>query len=115
MLLEDYFDFNTQPVEHIRIKGTRISIDHVIELYKQKLTPEQIAIHFGSPITVEQAYATITYYLHNRDDIEAYFARGETIHQENLRKYREQPPSDAVKRIRAIKVAQAEVESKDNT
>ena len=27
MQLEDYFEFNAEPVEHIRIKGTRIDID----------------------------------------------------------------------------------------
>jgi uncharacterized protein (DUF433 family) len=75
MQLEDYFDFNTEPVEHIRIKGTRIDIDHVIELYQHGKSPEEIAVHFGCPITVEQAYATILYYLRDPEGFRAYRRR----------------------------------------
>ena len=107
MRLEDYFDFHTTPVEHIRIKGTRISLDHVIELHKQGMKPEQIATHFGCPITVEQAYAAITYYLHNREAVEAYIERGEQRWQETAAAIRERPEPEAVKRIKAIKAAQA--------
>ena len=107
MQLEDYFDFNTQPVEHIRIKGTRIGLEHVVELYQQGMFPEQIAVNFGCPITVEQAYAAITYYLHNKDAVEAYLARGKARGDANHQKWLAQEPSDAVKRIRAIKAARA--------
>lgn len=107
MQLEDYFEFHTTPVEHIRIKGTRIGLEHVVELYKQGMFPEQIAVNFGCPITVEQAYAAITYYLHNKDAVEEYLARGQALGDENHRKWSAQEPSDAVKRIRAIKAARA--------
>ncbi len=103
MQLEDFFDFNTEPVEHIRIRGTRIDIDHVIELYRMKMTPEQIAVHFGSPITVEQAYATITYYLLNKESVDAYLARGEVIARQNYEAYRSQHPSPVAERLRALK------------
>lgn len=63
MQLEDYFEFHTTPVEYIRIKGTRIDIDFVIDLYKRHMTPEQIAVHFGCPLDPVQVYAAITYYL----------------------------------------------------
>ena len=109
MQLEDYFDFNTTPVEHIRIKGTRIGLEHVVELYKQGMLPEQIAVYFGCPITVEQAYGAVTYYLHNKDAVEAYLERGEEIARANYEASLAQPPSDAVRRIKAIKTAQAAV------
>jgi uncharacterized protein (DUF433 family) len=106
MQLEDYFDFNTKPVEHIRIKGTRISLDHVIELYKMGKRPEEIA---GQHHTLElvQVYAAITYYLQNKDAVEAYLARGEQRWKETEAALRAQPESEAVKRIKAIKAAQA--------
>ena len=107
MQLEDYFEFHTEPFEYIRIKGTRIGLEHVVELYKQGMFPEQIAVNFGCPITVEQAYAAITYYLHNKDAVEAYLARGRAIGDANYQKWLAQEPSEAVKRIRAIKAARA--------
>lgn len=107
MHLEDYFEFHTEPVEYIRIKGTRIGLEHVIELYKHGMFPEQIAVHFSCPITVEQAYAAITYYLHNQDAVEAYLTRGRALGDANYQKWLAQEPSEAVKRIRAIKAARA--------
>ena len=77
MQLEDYFDFNTEPVEHIRIKGTRIDIDHVIELYKRHMTPEQIAAEYLQSLTLLQVYATITYYHQNASEVESYLTRGD--------------------------------------
>jgi uncharacterized protein (DUF433 family) len=107
MQLEDYFEFNTEPVEHIRIKGTRIDIDFVIELYKTHMTPEQIAVHFGCPIKVEQAYASILYYLHNRESLDAYLARREERWQKSYEDYLAIEPPEVVKRIKAIKAARS--------
>jgi len=105
MQLEDFFDFNTEPVEHIRIKGTRIDIDHVIVLYKKHMTPERIAEYFICPITIEQAYATILYYLINKIEVEAYLERGEERFQRNYQEHLAQPEHPVVTRIKAIKAA----------
>lgn len=107
MQLEDYFDFNTTPVEHIRIKGTRIGIEHVIERYQMGVHPDRIAADYGHVLTPEQVYATLAYYHRNKDAVEAYFARGQARFQEFVAQWKAQPPSDAVDRIRAIKAAWA--------
>jgi uncharacterized protein (DUF433 family) len=107
MQLEDYFEFHTTPVEYIRIKGTRIDIDFVIELYKRHMTPEQIAVHFGCPLDPVQVYATITYYLQNKADVDAYLARREEKWQATYAAYQAQEPPEVVKRIKAIKAARA--------
>lgn len=111
MQLEDYFDFNTEPVEHIRIKGTRIDIDFVIDLYKRHMTPEQIAERYHT-VDLVQVYAAITYYLQNKAAMEAYLARREE-NAERIRREIEarQPPSEAVARIKAIKAARAAAEA----
>lgn len=87
MLLEDYFDFLNP--DDIRIKGHRIGLDNVIDYYLQGYSPEQIQDHFPT-ISLEQIYATITYYLHNRDQIDAYLERlntwREQRYQESLTK-----------------------------
>ncbi len=106
MQLEDYFDFNTTPVEHIRIRGTRISIDHVIERYQMGVHPDRIAADYGHALTAEQVYATLAYYHGHKDAVEAYFERGRARFKEFAEQWKErQPPSDAVERIRAMKAA----------
>jgi uncharacterized protein (DUF433 family) len=106
MQLEDYFDFNTTPVEHIRIKGTRIDIEHVIERYQMGVHPDRIAADYGDTLTPEQVYATLAYYHGHKDAVEAYFARGRERFQEFVERWKvQQPQSDAVERIKAIKAA----------
>lgn len=111
MQLEDYFEFHTTPVEYIRIKGSRINIDHVIDLYKRHMTPEQIAVYFGCPLDPVQVYATITYYLQNKAEVEAYLERGEQRFQADYAEYLAKPPSPAVQRIRELKAARKAAES----
>lgn len=79
MQLEDYFDFLDS--DDIRIKGHRIGIDDVIKYYLQGYSPEQILEELPS-LNLEKIYATITYYLHNRAEMDAYMLR--------LSKWREQ-------------------------
>jgi uncharacterized protein (DUF433 family) len=111
MQLEDFFDFNTEPVEHIRIKGTRIDIGFVIDLHKAGQTPEQIAARYHT-VELVQVYAAITYYLQNKYEIEAYLTRREQTAEAFRREIESrQPPSDAVKRILAIKAAREAAEA----
>jgi uncharacterized protein (DUF433 family) len=105
MQLEDYFDFNTEPVEHIRIKGTRIDIDHVIERYKAGIHPDRIAADYAPVVSAEQVYATLAYYHHNKAEVEAYFVRGNARFKAFVEQMKSQPESDAVKRIKDIKAA----------
>ena len=111
MQLEDYFEFHMTPVEYIRIRGNRIDIDFVIEMYLAGKTAEQIAERFPTLERV-QVYAAITYYLQNKEAMDAYLARREQ-NAEAIRREIEarQPPSEAVKRIKAIKAARASAEA----
>jgi uncharacterized protein (DUF433 family) len=70
MQLEDYFDFLAP--DDIRIKGTRAGIETVLYDYiYQSQTAEEIAQAYDA-FTLEQVYATILYYLHNREEVTAY-------------------------------------------
>ncbi|ELR97803.1 DUF433 domain-containing protein [Gloeocapsa sp. PCC 73106] len=70
MLLEDYFNFLAP--DDIRLKGTRIGIETILFDYLFRArTPEEIAKIYSS-LTLEQIYATILYYLHNKKAIDAY-------------------------------------------
>lgn len=86
MQLEDNFDFVPPPYEQIRLKGTRIGIEHVIRYHNGGMTAEQIAHAFAYPLPLAQVYAAITYYLHRQDELDAYVRRideaGDRLRQE---------------------------------
>ncbi|WP_445246166.1 DUF433 domain-containing protein [Microcoleus sp. OTE_8_concoct_300] len=70
MQLEDYFEFLTP--EDIRIKGTRVGIEHILYEYIHRgQTPEAIAQNFPT-VTMAQVYATILYYLENQKTVGKY-------------------------------------------
>ena len=56
MELKSYFDF--QSPEDIRIKGTRIGIEIVLDDYLEGASPEEIAARYRY-LTLDQVYATI--------------------------------------------------------
>ncbi len=112
MQLEDFFEFETfdtthGKVERIRIKGHRISIEHVLRYYKEGLSPETIVRDVYPALTLEEVHATITYYLHERQRIEEYMRKSDAIGEAYYQEYLQQEPPDVVKRLRALKAQQA--------
>jgi uncharacterized protein (DUF433 family) len=105
MQLEDYFNF-LRP-DDIRVKGTRIGIETILyDFIHRARTPEQILQSYPS-LTLEQIYATITYYLHNKEAVSAYLADWlEWNHQQW--KAQELNPPPGIIRLRKLK---AELES----
>lgn len=99
MQLEDYLDFVEPDV--IRLKGRRIGLEHIIERYLLGESPELIAAYFRD-LSLEQIYAVITYYLHNRAEVDAYLARLDSYVAEQMRAADEHP-SPAAQRLRALK------------
>lgn len=70
MQLEDYFNFLAP--DDIRLKGTRIGIETILYDYLFRArTAEEIAQIYPS-LTLEQVYATLLYYLHNKTTVDAY-------------------------------------------
>ena len=100
MQLEDYFEF-LSPYD-IRIKGHRIGIDDVIRYYLDGYSPEQIQTELPS-LNLEKIYATITYYLQNRTEIDTYMSRLAREREQNYQAWVKSEPSPAVKRIRELK------------
>jgi uncharacterized protein (DUF433 family) len=56
--MEDYFDLLSP--DDIRIKGTRVGIETVLDDYLRGASPEEIVARYRT-LTLEQVYATITY------------------------------------------------------
>jgi len=99
MQLEDYFDCLAP--NDIRVKGTRVGIETILWDYLDLgLFPEQIAARYRT-LSLEQVYATLTYYWRNRAQVEAYLC---TVEKELDRQRQEQDrhPSAAVQRLREL-------------
>ena len=99
MRLEDYFE--VQAPDDIRIKGHRIGIESILDEYLDRhRSPEQIAKRFPT-LELDQVYATILYYLRNREALDGYM-RNWIAHGERMRAEQEQNPSPVVARLRRL-------------
>lgn len=100
MRLEDYFDFLA--ADDIRIKGSRIGIESVLyEYIYREQSPKAIQTRFPS-LSLEQIYATILYYLHKPEEVEAYIADWLQWGRQ-VRKEQELNPPPVVVRLKALK------------
>ena len=99
MNLESCFDF--LDASDIRVRGTRVGIETVLLDFLDGASPEEIAVRYRS-LSLAQVYATITYYYHNREQVDAYLA---ACRQADAAAGRQQAtqPSDLVVRLRTQK------------
>lgn len=100
MLLEDYFDFLAP--NDIRIKGHRIGIETVLYDYIFRArTPEEINQSYPS-LTLEEVYATILYYLHNKEAVDKYI--GDWLEwSHRMQEEQRRNPSPAVAKLMKLK------------
>jgi uncharacterized protein (DUF433 family) len=94
--LKNYFEFINENA--IRIAGTRVGIETVVRDYQEGAGPEEIILRYPT-LSLEQVYATITYYLANRAEVEVYVAR---VRAEQEDGWREQQcyPNEFVRSLR---------------
>jgi uncharacterized protein (DUF433 family) len=110
MEVERYFDFLSP--EDIRIKGTRIGIETLLEDYLEGASPEEIAARYRN-LTLEQVYATILYYFSNRTKLDAYLEVGRLFFEKAWLE-QQHHPSSTVKRLRELKARRAPKEDTVN-
>jgi uncharacterized protein (DUF433 family) len=97
--LEDYFDFKSK--NDIRLKGHRIGIEDVLNYYLEGFTPEEINANLPT-LSLEEIYATITYYLHQRSQVALYLQKLQENREQNYQKFNSNPPT-IVQKLRRIK------------
>ena len=73
------------------ITGTRVSLDSVVHAFLDGLSPESIVDSFD-PLTLEEVYGAITFYLGHRDVIDAYLKQSEAQFDALCRRAREANP-----------------------
>ena len=54
-----------------RVGGTRVTLDTVVDAFKRGATAEEIAQQYPT-VELSDVYSVLGYYLHEREDIEAY-------------------------------------------
>ena len=59
-----------------RITGTRVSLDSIVYAFQRGASPESIQRSFP-PLTLEQIYGAIAYYLAHREEVDQYLLDGE--------------------------------------
>jgi uncharacterized protein (DUF433 family) len=95
--LNDYFTILAP--NDIRVKGTRVGIETILTDYLELgLFAEQIAARYPT-LTLEQVYATLTYYWHDQLEVDKYLQSVEK-EVEKQRLIQTQSPSPAIKRLR---------------
>ena len=108
--LEDYFNF-LRP-DDIRLKGSRIGIETILYEYLFRArTAEEIANIYTS-LTLEQVYATILYYLHNKEAVGKYITEwlewGDKMREEQ---HRNPPPvTEKLRKFKAERDARRKVD-----
>ncbi|MBM3240083.1 DUF433 domain-containing protein [Candidatus Poribacteria bacterium] len=101
MQLEDYFNFLAP--NDIRLKGTRVGIERILYDYIHRgWSPEKIEATYRPALTLEQVYATITYYLHKKEEISQYLMEW-IEHGDRMRAEQEKNPDPTTLRLREIR------------
>jgi uncharacterized protein (DUF433 family) len=98
--MNEYFDFMN--ADDIRIKGTRVGIETVLDDYLNATSPEEIAVRYPT-LSLEQVYATITFYLHNQREINQYLERWRR-YADHAWQQQQLHPTPAIQRLQALKL-----------
>ncbi len=106
MGLESYFDFLAQ--DDVRLRGTRVGIETVLEDYLNGASPEEIGARYRS-VTLEQVYATITYYLHNQREVDVYLPRWRAYCDAAWQEQERNPPEIVLRMRERLQRARATV------
>lgn len=66
----------------IRVKGSRVTLDSIIHLFKSGETADQIQYSYPS-LTLREIYGVIYYYLENTESVEDYLSKQEKSEEES--------------------------------
>jgi len=99
--MQDDRYLESHSADGVRVRGTRVPVEHLLEAYLAGRLPEEIALEFPT-VTLEQVHGTIAWYLRNRAEADAYLerwrARARSVRSEQSRAG--QP--DLIRRLRQL-------------
>ena len=82
----------------IRLTGHRIDLMHVVDLFNEGRSPEQIRDEFPT-LPLDSVQQAVDFYAANRDEVDAYVAH---CHEEMDRAYADYKPGPGVLKVRRI-------------
>src|SRR5947209_14394597 len=89
----------------IRVGGSRVSLDVVIEDFKAGAQANEIAERYDV-LQLADVHGAIAYYLRHRDEVEAYLARrGREAHEVRVKVERDLKPGPSLSELRARRAA----------
>ncbi len=80
----------------IRVGGTRVTLDTIVTAYEQGEKPEVIADQYPT-VALGDIYATITFYLRHREEVEAYLRERERRGEEVRRQHEARCPQKGLR------------------
>jgi len=73
-----------------RVGGTRVTLDTVVRAFTRGATAEEIAQQYPS-LSLSDIYATISYYLQHREEVDQYLAKrkkqAQAVKRENQKRF----------------------------
>lgn len=80
----------------VRVTGTRIPIQRIVFMYNRGETPEEMVASFPT-LQLADVHGVICYYLHHRDEVDAYVAEIEREEDELRAESKRRHPTDDLK------------------
>jgi len=87
--------------DDIRVKGTRVGIEHILDAYLAGSLPEEIAVEFPT-VTLEQVHGIIAWYLRSRPEADSYVKRWHSRARKVRSEQCEANQSDLIQRLRRL-------------
>jgi len=87
--------------DDVRVRGTRVGIEHLLCAYLEGSQPEEIALEFPT-VSLEQVHGVIAWYLGNRVEADAYLKRWQRRAQEARRQQCLGPQPEVILRLREL-------------
>ena len=60
--------------DDVRVRGTRVGVEHLLTEYLAGRLPEELAVEFPT-VSLEQVHGVLAWYLRNRKEVDEYLRR----------------------------------------
>ena len=91
--------------DDMRVPGTRVGLEHLLEAYRTGLLPEEIAVEFPT-VSLEQVHGVIALYLANREEVDAYLNRCRNRAKEARHRQATGEQAEVIRRLRQLAAQQ---------
>lgn len=101
MMFYDDRYLDAHSVDDIRVKDTRVGVEHLLSAYLAGALPEEICVEYPT-LTPEQVHGVIAWYLRNRPDVDSYLGKRQVEARYARRQQAKQPQAAVVQRLRQL-------------